>query len=96
MSKPGAMKAALNYYRATARRGGYGLRGTGARTRATIDIPTLLIWGEQDVALGIDLTKDLEQWVHNIEVRRIPDSGHWVQEEKPETVNAFIAQFLQS
>jgi pimeloyl-ACP methyl ester carboxylesterase len=95
MSKPGAMTAALNYYRATARRGGYGYKGTGASSQTTIDTPTLLIWGEQDVALDIDLTKDLEQWVHNIEIRRIPDSGHWVQEEKPDAVNAFIAQFLQ-
>jgi len=96
MSKPGAMTAALNYYRATARRGGYGSRGTGARAKTTIDTPTLLIWGEQDVALGTNLTKGLEQWVHNIVIRRIPDSGHWVQEEKPDTVNAYMAQFLQS
>lgn len=95
MSKPGAMTAGLNYYRATARRGGYGYKGTGARSQTTIDTPTLLIWGEQDAALGIDLTKGLEQWVHNIEIRRIPDSGHWVQEEKPDEVNAFIAQFLE-
>ncbi len=95
MSKPGAMTAGLNYYRATARRGGYGYKGTGAGSQTTIDTPTLLIWGEQDVALDIDLTKGLEQWVHNIEIRRIPDSGHWVQEEKPDAVNALIAQFLQ-
>jgi epoxide hydrolase 4 len=95
MSKPGAMTAGLNYYRATARRGGYGYKGTGASSQTTIDTPTLLIWGEQDVALDIDLTKDLEQWVHYIEIRRIPDSGHWVQEEKPDAVNALIAQFLQ-
>src|SRR5258706_9289336 len=71
ISKPGAMTAALNYYRATPRRGGYGFRGTWSITQATIYTPTLLILGEQDVALCINVIKDLEQWVHNIEVRRI-------------------------
>lgn len=95
MSKTGAMTAALNYYRTTARIGGYGSGGTGAQSKATINAPTLLIWGEQDVALGIGLTQGLEQWVPNIKIRRIPDSGHWVQEEKPDEVNAFIADFLR-
>ena len=95
MNKPGAITAGLNYYRATARRGGYGSGGTGSRAQATISAPTLLIWGEQDIALGIDLTKDLEQWVPNLLSKRIPDSGHWVQEEKPDTVNSYIEEFLQ-
>jgi len=47
------------------------------------------------VALDINLTKDLEQWVPNIHIRRVAESGHWVQEEQPDTVNTFIAQFLQ-
>jgi len=94
MSKPGAITAAINYYRAT-------FRGTFRRqSRSTsqpntrISTPTLLIWGEQDVALGIDLTVDLEQWVPNIHIQRLPDSGHWVQQEKPDTVNTLILEFL--
>src|SRR6185312_6059259 len=84
----------INYYRAT-------FRGTFRRqSRSTsqpntrISTPTLLIWGEQDVALGIDLTVDLEQWVPNIHIQRLPDSGHWVQQEKPDTVNTLILEFL--
>lgn len=93
MSKPGAMTAALNYYRATFRRGTY--TSTGTRQQTVIHTPTLLIWGEQDVALHIALTHDLEQWVPNIQVRRIPDSGHWVQQEKPNMVNDFMQAFLR-
>ncbi len=92
MSKPGAMTAALNYYRAAFRRGAY--TSTGGRTQTIIHVPTLLIWGEQDVALGINLTRNLEQWVPRIQVRRIPDSGHWVQQEQPDEVNNLMAAFL--
>jgi len=59
-------------------------------------MPTLLVWGEQDVALSIELTKGLEKWVSNIQVQRIADSGHWVQQEQPELVNRYILEFLAS
>ncbi len=90
MSKPGAMTAALNYYRQLFR-----LRPLYARGGKThISAPTLLIWGVQDIALGIELTNGLEQWVDNIEIKRIPDSGHWVQQEQPEKVNQLMLDFL--
>ncbi|MFL5625038.1 MAG: alpha/beta fold hydrolase, partial [Ktedonobacteraceae bacterium] len=90
MSKPGAMTASLNYYRQLIR---HPLRS--AKNYASIGVPTLLIWGEQDIALGIELTYGLEQWVPNIQIKRIPDSGHWVQQEKPELVNTLVAEFLR-
>src|SRR5437762_3419573 len=90
MSKPGAMTAALNYYRQIFRHRPSYPTGGKYRVRA----PTLLIWGEQDIALDIALTTGLEQWVDNIEVKRIQDSGHWVQQEKPEQVNSFMLEFL--
>ena len=89
MSKPGAMTAALNYYRQLFR------RLPGSR-RVIISAPTLLIWGEHDIALGIELTTGLEQWVGNLEIKRIPDSGHWVQQEQPDKVNQFMLDFLQA
>jgi epoxide hydrolase 4 len=91
MSKPGAMKAALNYYRQLFRL--RPLYARGSKTR--IGAPTLLIWGVQDIALGIELTNGLEQWVDNIKIERIPDSGHWVQQEQPEKVNRLMLDFLQ-
>jgi pimeloyl-ACP methyl ester carboxylesterase len=91
MSKPRAVTSSLNYYRALVRRNPFKLFKD--RAQRIITVPTLLIWGEQDVALSIELTEGLEQWVPNIQVRRIPDSGHWVQQEKPDTVNEFILLF---
>jgi len=91
MSKPGALTAALNYYRNLFRQP-FSVSGDNA----TVSAPTLLIWGEQDIALDIAMTYGLEQWVHNIRVERIPDSGHWVQQEKPELVNKLMLEFLES
>jgi pimeloyl-ACP methyl ester carboxylesterase len=90
MSKPGAMTAALNYYRQLMRNPSRST--TAAHTH--ISVPTLLIWGEQDVALGLELTEGLDEWVDNLQVKRIPDSGHWVQQEKPALVNQYMREFL--
>lgn len=93
MSKPGAMSAGLNYYRQLLRRPPVSVtRASGGTAR--ISAPTLLIWGEQDIALGIELTYGLEQWVDHIEVKRLPDSGHWVQQEQPDEVNQLMLDFL--
>jgi pimeloyl-ACP methyl ester carboxylesterase len=91
MGKPGVLRAAINYYRATFRR----LGSTGASLDSKVSAPTLLIWGEQDVALDIKMTYGLEHWVPDIRVERIPDSGHWVQQEKPDVVNSLMADFLR-
>jgi len=90
MSKPGAMTAALNYYRQLLRH----LPEPATRETTHVSVPTLLIWGEQDNALGIELTTGLEQWVDDIQVKRIPDSGHWVQQEQPDKVNQLMLDFL--
>ncbi len=92
MSKPGAMTAALNYYRQLFRH----LPPPATRENTQVSAPTLLIWGEHDIALGIEMTYGLEQWVDDIEVKRLPDSGHWVQQEQPHKVNQLMLDFLQS
>lgn len=89
MSKPRALTCAIQYYRALMR----AFLQAPSRKRV-ISAPTLLIWGEQDIALGLELTEGLEPWVPNLQVRRIADSGHWVQQEQPEQVNALLAEFL--
>jgi epoxide hydrolase 4 len=92
MSRPGAMKAALNYYRQFFRRG----PGVYRSRSLLVSMPTLLIWGEQDVALSLALTTGLEEWIPDLDIKRIPDSGHWVQQEKAEMVNQYLLEFLQA
>ena len=91
--QPGALRAMLNYYRAY-------VRGGGARRQRklgypTIEVPTLLIWGEQDSALGQELTHGTEQHVRDLTLRTLPNASHWVQQDDPDTVNAMLADWLQ-
>ena len=93
MSKPGAMTAALNYYRQLFRHLP-NLPGSSSEQEAHITAPTLVIWGEHDIALDIALTHGLEQWVDDLQLQYLPESGHWVQQEQPEQVNDLLLTFL--
>ena len=92
MSKPGAIHAAISYYRQLFLH----LPRSFKKYETQIQTPTLLIWGEQDIALGIELTTGLERWVNDIQIKRVANSGHWVQQEQPEVVNQFMCDFLQA
>ncbi len=91
-AQPGALTAMLNYYRALVRGGG------GSRQRALgyppIDTPTLLIWGEEDVALTKESTYGTERWVPHLTVRYLRGVSHWVQQESPEVVNTLLQAWL--
>ena len=92
ISQPGALTATINYYRALFRVNPVGYK----RTITRIDVPTLLIWGEQDRYLGIRLTEGLGALVPKLQLERIPDASHWVQAEVPERVNALMVDFLRT
>jgi pimeloyl-ACP methyl ester carboxylesterase len=91
-AEPGALTAMLNYYRGLLRGGG--LKRMIARGFPIIETPTLLVWGEQDPILPPDIIADAGSWVTDLTIRFIPDAGHWVQQEAPETVNAILQEWL--
>ena len=88
-----SVRAMLNYYRAF-------LRSKGARRQRklgtpTIDVPTLMLWGEEDVALTHATSLVAEHFVSDLTVRRLPGVSHWVQQDDPETVNTLLAAWLR-
>jgi pimeloyl-ACP methyl ester carboxylesterase len=89
LSQPGALTAALNYYRANVRSDAIAL-GRSARIAAD----TLVIWGERDPALTVGLLDGLETVAPRVQVHRIPDAGHDVQNEAPQEVNQVLMDFL--
>lgn len=91
LAQPGALHAALDYYRVNMRPDALEL-ARAART----DAPTLVIWGERDPALHIGLLNGLERVASRLTIRRIPDASHWVQNEAPQEVNAALLGFLTS
>lgn len=87
--RPGAMTAMLNWYRAAFRHRGDLDYGTGL-----VDVPTLQIWGEEDTALGLEALDGTDRFVADLTVRRLPMVSHWVQQEAPEEVNAYLREWL--
>lgn len=93
LSEPGALHAALSYYRAAARGMLRRRSGTPGATRM-IEVPTLLLWGDQDDALGPRLLEGLEGWVEDLTLRRFADAGHWVHWDEPDAVAEEMLTFL--
>jgi pimeloyl-ACP methyl ester carboxylesterase len=91
LSRPGALTAALNYYRAIPR-----YRGEMKQPTVPIAAPVLLIWGMRDPYLGAALTRGLRPWVPNLRVERLLNASHWVQNDAPERVNRLLLEFLQA
>jgi pimeloyl-ACP methyl ester carboxylesterase len=91
LAQPGALTAALNYYRALFRRS---LR-EWSKPIPPITVPTLVIWGERDLYLGLPLLEGLREWVPDLRIERLPEASHWIQVDAPEKVNRWMIEFLR-
>ncbi|MEQ9072893.1 MAG: alpha/beta hydrolase [Sandaracinaceae bacterium] len=92
-AQPGALRAMLSYYRAYLTGGG--MRRQNALGFPRIDVPTLILWGEQDTALGRECLIGTRELVPDLTIRYLPNASHWVQQEAPEEVNALLSRWLQ-
>jgi epoxide hydrolase 4 len=98
-AQPGALRGGLNYYRAArmgeqVAAGGVPEEYAAKITSQTVNVPTLVIWGENDAALLPTLTRGLSEWVPELRVEIVPGAGHWVPYERPDEVNALIRDFV--
>jgi pimeloyl-ACP methyl ester carboxylesterase len=87
-AKPGAMTAMLNYYRNIFQ------QGMLSGDWGILEVPTLMIWGENDTALGKELTYGTQAYVRNFQIKYIPNCSHWVQQEQSGLVNKYMREFL--
>lgn len=55
-----------------------------------INVPTLMIYGDQDV---IPKSESLAEFVPGVEIASL-DCGHWIQQEMPEETNTIILRWL--
>jgi pimeloyl-ACP methyl ester carboxylesterase len=91
MKTPGAITAAMSYYRAAIRRV---VTGRVPKT-VRIDCPVLVIWGDQDRHLGKEMAEPPARFVPNARVEHIPEASHWVQNSAPERVNELLLAFAR-
>ena len=106
LRQPGALTSAINYYRANVFRilGGSKTASTTepsgekeTRNNRRIRVPTLFIFGEQDFAILPQTVRGVADYIDApYSELRIPDSGHWVQNEAVEEVNSALVDFLSS
>lgn len=101
--QPGAITAALNYYRAAkmgppngeGHPGGSNLLEGLTPEQYRVQTPVLFIHGEQDTYLLADGQRGLKELVPHLTFKRFPDATHWVALEKPREVSQFIREFLR-
>jgi pimeloyl-ACP methyl ester carboxylesterase len=101
-SQPGALTGMFNWYRSM--RMEPPKDGADALPRAAavysddalmVHVPTLVIWGLQDVSLLPGCVDGLERWVPQVDVRIIEDASHWIVYEKPHLVTDTIRNWLK-
>lgn len=97
LRQPGAIAAALNYYRQLFSPLTW-VRDTWSsvlKRSSPILSPTLVLWGEEDAVLSHRLAEDLHHEVSgHFELKFLPNCGHWIQQETPQTVNRELLAFL--
>lgn len=61
---------------------------------APVNQPSLLLAADGDPVLPLSLTEGVERWSPDIEIRVIPDCGHWTQQQSPDAVNRALIGWL--
>ncbi len=86
--QPGAMTAMLNWYRAAVQ------RSPAIPDDPRVHMPTLIIWGKQDVALTFEMAQKSSEFCDQGRLVSFPEATHWVQHDEPHQVNALLAEFF--
>ncbi len=98
-SKPGALTAMLNWYRASE----IVVPQVGEEAEPpiwtllafpSIAVPTLVVWGLKDKALLPVQLDGLHPLVDDLRIVAVPDAGHFLPWEKPEPLVAAIRDFM--
>lgn len=87
-AKRGALTAMINYYRSNLD------ILLQPKDWGILEVPTLLLWGEDDFALGKELTYGTQNYVRDLELHYLSQCSHWIQQEQPEQVNQYMRSFL--
>jgi epoxide hydrolase 4 len=91
-----AMTCMVGWYRAVFRDG---VRGVLSRRRAPprrVQMPVMILWGEQDVALSKELAQLSIDLCEQGELVFFPTATHWVQHDEAQAVNERLLGFLSA
>lgn len=82
---PGAVKAMINWYRASK---------YSHPALKRINVPTLILWGKKDKFLLPEMAEKSHLLCARGKLTVIEDATHWLHHEKPEKVNQLIFNFI--
>ena len=92
-SRPGALTAGLNWYRANVPPSSY--LSEQRFELPAIACPSMLLWGLDDAYLTFELGRRAGDFVDApFALHTLPDTGHWIQQERPDEVNELLLAFL--
>lgn len=69
-------------------------RPESTETLYTIDVPTLILVGEQDVLTPPDLARSMNEKIPHSQLHVLPEAGHLSPVEQPEMANQLIRGFI--
>ena len=87
-SKPSAMTAMLNWYRAAFR------YRSQNKNDMRVHVPTLMLWGVNDIALTYRMARPSIDYCDEGNLTFFPDATHWVQHEEADDLNHMLIDFL--
>jgi 3-oxoadipate enol-lactonase len=99
--RPGLADGALRMMRKMAPEGvaqvqrGMAMRPDSMDTLKTINVPTLVITGDEDVFTGVNEAELMRQHISGSQLRVIPKAGHYSPWEQPDEVVKLLRQFLE-
>jgi pimeloyl-ACP methyl ester carboxylesterase len=92
-SRPGALTAGLNWYRANVPPASF--LGEERFALPAITCPVMVLWGLDDAYLSFELGRRSGEFVDGpFALHTFPDTGHWIQQERPDEVNECLLEFL--
>lgn len=65
------------------------------RERLVVEVPTFVFWALDDAALLPGLLDGLEDYVPNLQIKKVPGATHWIVHEQPQFVASEIEAFLK-
>ncbi|MFE5742165.1 alpha/beta fold hydrolase [Streptomyces celluloflavus] len=87
LTEPGALTATLNWYRAP--------REAVSVPAGRIAVPTLFLWGSEDVALGRVAAESTGEWIDGpYRFEALAGASHWLPEEVPDELVPRILHHL--
>ena len=94
-----SLEGGCNYYRASPVRPPRAEDSGAAaidlpREMLTVDLPTLVLWAMDDVALPPELIDGLEGYVPQLTLEKIEGATHWIVHERPGLIAQRLGRFL--